>query len=370
MATLYNKYEPKNFCDVVGQEMTIKVLQALSKDVSKINGLILSGIHGVGKTLLAKIFSRAINCLEEHKPCNKCNNCLNFLNTSDNGIQHHDFKEIDGATYTGVDNIREILEDVYTYPMEHKYKICIIDETHMLSRSALDALLITLQNPPEHFKFIFATTRPDKLPETFASRCIHLHLNSVGETDIINNLKRICEKEKVELKDDIFKTVADASNFSVRRSISLLELLLLIDINITPEETLDYLKIFSISDCIKIMTMILDGLPGEAISLWSKFKKKGYDEKTFFHKFIKILINLSLVKLDKPVENEQIYKDLLNKYNISFNLLINFWEIIISQSEALYNGGYSTVETTIIMISLIEDRTDLIREVKRSFPTL
>ncbi len=364
MSTLYNKHSPQIFNDVVGQKMAITVLKAIIHDASKINGIIFSGIHGIGKTLLARIFARAINCTEKNQPCNKCKSCVSLLQ------KHSDVLEIDGATYTGVDNIRQVLEDTNYLPIEHKYKIYIIDEVHMLSRSAFDALLMTLHEPPEYVKFIFATTRPDKLPDTFVSRCTSLPLNNVGEIDIVGNLQRICQLENITINVEVLKIIANAAEFSVRSSISLLELIILIDVNIKTEEVLDYLKIFSIKDCVKIITLVLDGLPSEAISVWSQFKKKGYDEQTFFHQFVKVLSNLSLIKLDNPVENEEIYREILNKYNLSFNLLINFWEIIISQTEALYNGGYSLVETTIIMISLIEDRTDLVREAKKAFPTL
>lgn len=366
MSNLYNTYSPKTFEQVIGQNMAVKVLKAIAIGASVPNGILLTGIHGVGKTLLARIFAQAINCESIDKPCLSCSACL----LCQNGSQ--DIIEIDGATYTGIDNIRKVIENANYRPMQLAYKVYIIDEIHMLSRSAFDALLMTLQEPPEFVRFVFATTRPDKLPDTFLSRCLCIHLNRIGQLDIGNFLQEICVREQATLSPDIVKVISEVCGGSVRRAISLLELILVINKEKTIEynEIFDYLKVFSTDVCLEILELTLQGKPQEAIQHWRKLYEKGYDEKSFLHRLSGILTNLSLVKLGEKIEENEKYLTILTKYEISFNLLINLWEIIISQTEAMYNGCGSLIETTIIMASLIEDKTDLSTEAKRIFQNL
>ncbi len=344
---LYNKYAPETFDDVVGQDLTKVILKALVKEVDKINGLIFSGIHGVGKTLLARLFAKAIN------------------NIGPKDTITTDIWEIDAATYTGIDNIREVLKDIYYLPLQYKYKVYIIDEAHMLSRSAFDALLMTLQEPPKHVKFLFATTRPDKLPDTFISRCITLPLNSVTDNDIILNLRRVLKAENATLQEDVLATLAYAAEGSVRKSLSLLEIVLLTKSQLDNQEVLEYLKIFSETQCLEILKLILSGQSQVALQNWTSMKQKGYDEKTFFHKMAIVLTKLFTVKLGHT-KNEE-YNQILQTYNISFNVLISFWKVLIFHTEAIYSGGYSLVEATIIMLSLIKDKTDILDEIKKSF---
>ena len=367
MGNLYNTYNPKVFSDVIGQPMAVKILQTISLRENIPNGILLTGIHGVGKTLLARIFAKSINCTANNfRPCLQCESCLNIDNKSNDVI------EIDGATYTGVDNIRKVIENANYLPMQLKYKVYIIDEVHMLSRSAFDALLMTLQEPPEYVKFVFATTRPDKLPDTFLSRCLCLHLNRIGQNDIIEFLQKICSLEGQNLNLEIIKLIAEVCDGSVRRAISLLELILILNLEqkLTLADVFDYLKVFSIDVCFDILELVLQGKPQEAIHYWQKLYNKGYDEKSFLHRLSGVLTNLSLAKLGEQIDNQDKYKNILDKYEISFNLLINLWEIVISQTEAMYGGCGALIETTIIMFSLIEDKSSLSSEAKRIFQKL
>lgn len=366
MSNFYNKYNPESFEQVIGQEIPIKILKYLINN-SIPNGLLLTGIHGVGKTLLARIFAKAINCKENNKPCEKCDYCIKCRNSQD-------IIEIDGATYTGVDNIRKVIEGSNYLPLEMKYKVYIIDEVHMLSKSAFDALLMTLQEPPAYVKFIFATTRPEKIPDTFLSRCLTIHLTRISEIQMFDFLRHICQKEKKEsISDDVLKVIVDIAEGSVRRSLSLLELLLIMDDNnqISKEETELYFKVFSSDVVLEIMSLVFDGKVNQAIDYWRNLYNKGYDEKAFFHKMSEILNHLALIKLNKMEDfslvNQHKLKDFLDKYYVSFNLIVNIWDIIINQTEALYMGIHNLVENTIIMISLIDDFTDIDIKIKKTF---
>jgi len=373
MSNLYNKYNPRNFQDVIGQDFPVKILKTISKRANIPNGIILSGIHGIGKTLLARVFSKAINCLEVNKPCDKCTNCEIINKGSE------DIIEVDGATYTGVDNIRKLLENSNYLPMSLKYKVYIIDEVHMLSRSAFDALLMTLQEPPKYIKFLFATTKPDKLPDTFLSRCISIHLTRVNNDNIFDLLKNILLKEGKKISDErVLNIICDVSEGSVRRAISLLELVLILGETqeITYEEIFNYLKILSTEECLNIFESILNGETLEAIEKWRNLYNKGYDEKSFMHKMSEILTNLSLLKLNEnnsirnSIRNREIYEKILENYNISLGLLTKFWEILIRQTEAMYIGFAPLVENTLIMFSLTENDAILTSDAKKIFSKL
>lgn len=180
--SLYQSYRPKNFSDVVGQDFVKKVLANSCKTQTFHHGYIFFGFHGIGKTTLARIFAEAVNCTNitpDGNPCHNCPNCLAFDNH-----QMIDVVEIDAASYTGVDNIREIIDHAKFTPTQGKYKIYIIDEVHMLSKGAFNALLKTLEEPPAHAIFLLATTEIAKVPDTILSRVIRFDLTKIGEADM------------------------------------------------------------------------------------------------------------------------------------------------------------------------------------------
>ena len=191
---LYRKYRPSNFDEVVGQNNTISLLKdsVINEKIS--HAYIFSGPRGTGKTSSAKIFAKAINCLEpiNGNPCGKCANCLGFNDSND-------IYEIDAASNNGVDQIREIVDNIKLTPINMKYKVYIIDEVHMLSTSAFNALLLTLEEPPKHAVFILATTDIEDVPITVLSRCQRLDFHKISERDISENLKKICEKESIDI---------------------------------------------------------------------------------------------------------------------------------------------------------------------------
>ena len=217
---LYRKYRPKTFEDVVGQSVIIKTLtNALEKN--KINhAYLFTGPRGTGKTSVAKILARLINCenLSGIIPCDKCVSCTQILNK-----QNTDIIEIDAASNNGVDEIREIREKVGLVPSFGKYKIYIIDEVHMLTVAAFNALLKTLEEPPEHIIFILATTEPHKIPETILSRCQRFDFKKISLNEIGVRLKQISEKEKINIDNESIELIAKLSDGGMRDSLSLLD---------------------------------------------------------------------------------------------------------------------------------------------------
>ena len=217
---LYRKYRPTNFENVVGQETIVKTLKNEIINNKLSHAYLFTGPRGTGKTSIAKIFAKTINCLD-HKngvPCEKCVIC-----TQINNKQFTDIIEIDAASNNGVDEIREIRNKVSLVPGEGKYKVYIIDEVHMLTTGAFNALLKTLEEPPAHIIFILATTEPHKIPETILSRCQRFDFKRIADTSIVERLKCICNEEKITISDEALYEIAQISNGGMRDSISLLD---------------------------------------------------------------------------------------------------------------------------------------------------
>lgn len=218
---LARKYRPQNFDEVMGQEVLVKTLSNAIKNNKLHHAYILTGIRGVGKTTTARIIAKTLNCLDEEfakegKSCGKCDNCLAISSS-----RHQDVIEIDAASKTGVDDIREIIDSIAYAPIMAKYKIYIIDEVHMLSNSAFNALLKTLEEPPAHVKFIFATTEIKKVPITILSRCQRFDLRRLDQEEIFNHLKNILQKENFEFEENALNLIAKMSEGSVRDALSL-----------------------------------------------------------------------------------------------------------------------------------------------------
>jgi len=218
--SLYRKYRPVYFDDVCGQEFIIKTLKNALSNNKVGHAYLFSGTRGTGKTTIAKIFAKSVNCLlpNENGPCGKCEIC-----TSENTDEIPDIIEIDAASNNGVDEIRELKNKIKLVPVTCKYKVYIIDEVHMLSTGAFNALLKTLEEPPSHVIFILATTDPQKLPITVMSRCQRFDFKKISNENIIKRLKYISEKENINIEIDALEEIAKISDGALRDSIGLLE---------------------------------------------------------------------------------------------------------------------------------------------------
>ena len=217
---LYRKYRPSNFDDVVGQDVIVTTLKNSIINKTFTHAYMFFGPRGTGKTTISKIFARAVNCSNptESGPCNKCDNCIHSMEK-----ECVDIIEIDAASNNGVDEIRELKSKISLVPAELKYKVYIIDEVHMLSIGAFNALLKTLEEPPEHAIFILATTDPQKVPETIISRCQCFSFKRISESSIVNRLKSIVEKENISIDPKVLNEISSFCDGGMRDALGLLD---------------------------------------------------------------------------------------------------------------------------------------------------
>ncbi|MGN1379363.1 MAG: DNA polymerase III subunit gamma/tau [Bacilli bacterium] len=322
---LYRKYRPNNFDELVGQE-TVKTLLKDSIINNKIShAYIFSGPRGTGKTSTAKIFAKAINCqnLDNGNPCGSCSSCSNFKNSSD-------IYEIDAASNTGVDQIREIIDNVKLTPINSKYKIYIIDEVHMLSTSAFNALLLTLEEPPSHVIFILATTNIEAVPITVLSRCQRLDFKKISDEDIINHLKMISNKENIDIDEDATKEIAVYSEGGLRDALSILDQISKLNKHISYKDVLNDLGSISVDNIDQLLDDINNNNVPEIINFINNVESLSIDYKTLVKKIINSIKKRALnIKINQ--KNERLtyddYKkmcfelsDTLYKINVNVNL--------------------------------------------------
>ena len=336
------KYRPQSFDDLIGQEVVAETITNSIKANKVPNAYLFTGIRGIGKTTTARIVAKALNCsngIENLCKENLCENCEAITNSS-----HIDVLEMDAASKTGVDDVRDLIEFSRYGPTSAKYKIFIIDEVHMLSKQAFNALLKTLEEPPEYLKFIFATTEIKKIPITVVSRCQRFDLSRIKSTELFEFIKKIKDKENGKVSDDALKLIIKISEGSVRDALSLLDRALLslddnteLDLN-AAQKIFGY---FDKSQLIDLFQLILNGEENKVINIYRKIYDQGVEPKVFINDFLELLYyfkninSLTLESTNFSLNDEEFtrIKDISSQ--VDAEVLILFWQFAISSLEEL-----------------------------------
>ena len=336
------KYRPQTFDDLIGQDVIAETIINSIKASKVPNAYLFTGIRGVGKTTIARIVAKSLNCLNGIGDLCKgtqCNNCDAISNSS-----HIDVLEMDAASKTGVDDVRDLIEFSRYGPTSSKYKIFIIDEVHMLSKQAFNALLKTLEEPPEYLKFIFATTEIKKIPITVVSRCQRFDLSRINSLDLFEYIKKIKEKEKGIASDDALKLIVKISEGSVRDALSLLDRGLL---GMNNNEELDlksaqkFFGYFDKSQLIDVFKLILQGDEKKLIDTYRKIYDQGVDPKIFINDFLELIYyfkninSLTLEGTNFSLNDEEFLKIKEMSNEIDSKILILFWQFTIRTLEEL-----------------------------------
>ncbi|MCZ8341604.1 MAG: DNA polymerase III subunit gamma/tau [Leptospira sp.] len=301
---LFRKYRPQNFKDVIFQELAVGSLQNAFKSKKIGHAYIFIGPRGVGKTTIARILAKRLNCErpEGVEPCNQCNSCIEITKGNSN-----DVFEIDAASNSGVDNIRELRENVKFNAMGGKYRVYILDEVHMLSGAAFNALLKTLEEPPPHVVFILATTEYHKIPETILSRCQDFHFRKVPVSVLQSYIETICQKENLKFDSEGLFWIAKKGDGSVRDTLSFMEqAVIFTDGNLTGAKLRKMIGYHGIDTFTQFLDQILDSSKSALIfeNLETYFQE-GLDLTKFLWDFIEFLNSLLLIK-DNLADRESI----------------------------------------------------------------
>ena len=332
------KYRPTIFKDLIGQEIIAETIYNSIKSNRSANAYLFTGIRGVGKTTIARIVAKSLNCLKGiDNLCAKdfCENCKAISNSN-----HIDVLEMDAASKTGVDDVRDLIEFSRYGPTTAKYKIFIIDEVHMLSKQAFNALLKTLEEPPEYLKFIFATTEIKKIPVTVVSRCQRFDLARVSSSDLFKFIKEVKDKEKGKINDEALKLIVKISEGSVRDALSLLDRALLSNNEKFEIDLKEAQKIFGFFDksyLLDLFKFLFKGDEKEVINIYRSIYNQGVEPKVFLNDFLEILYyikNISFIKLEGKnfSLNDEEFKEIerLSK-EVSPDILLLYFPINPSQ---------------------------------------
>lgn len=293
---LYRKYRPNDFSSIIGQDYMVSILRNTIKNNKISHAYIFSGPRGTGKTSTAKVFAAAINCLNPtpNGPCHECVNCKEFSSSAD-------IIEIDAASNNGVDEIREIINNIKLAPAYSKYKVYIIDEVHMLSTSAFNALLLTLEEPPKHVVFILATTNIEAVPITILSRCQRFDFHKISTNDIIKRLKYVTEEEKITISDEAIEEIAYISDGGLRDALSILDQISGKSDKIGVEDVIEHFGSISKKQISDLYDTILSNDIEKFDDMMNNFKQLAIDYK--------LLIKKLLEKLEMEALNSKKNRD-------------------------------------------------------------
>ncbi len=356
---LARKYRPQKFENLVGQDLLVKILTNAIINDRLAHAYLLTGVRGVGKTTTARLIAMSINCQKREKntsePCGECDSCIST------GVDSNlDVVEMDAASNTGVDDVREIIDNVKYKPIIGKYKIFIIDEVHMLSKSAFNALLKTLEEPPEHVKFIFATTEVKKIPITVLSRCQRFDLLRIENHNLTEHLLKIVKEENIEIDNDAISLIVRAADGSIRDGLSLLDQA--ITNQNTKIDSMAIIKMLGLAEREKIFDLlekILEGNSSESFKLYKNLYDMGADVIMIFDELMNVVHFLTQIKI-APNIKEDIYipelertrgLDLSSK--LSLNNLNIIWQILFKGYQELQSGYHLFQHGEMIILRII-----------------
>tara|TARA_B110001452_G_scaffold53104_1_gene40550 strand:+ start:51 stop:1736 length:1686 start_codon:yes stop_codon:yes gene_type:complete len=354
------KYRPQTFDDLIGQDVVAETISNSIQANKVPNAYLFTGIRGIGKTTTARIVAKSLNCsngIENLCKDELCVNCTAISNSN-----HIDVLEMDAASKTGVDDVRDLIEFSRYGPTTAKYKIFIIDEVHMLSKQAFNALLKTLEEPPEYLKFIFATTEIKKIPVTVVSRCQRFDLSRIKSLELFNFIKKIKDKENGNASDEALKLIVKISEGSVRDALSLLDRALL---TLDKEKELDIMsaqKIFGYFDksqLINLFQLIFEGKEKEVLNTYREIYNQGVEPKVFINDFLELLYyfkNIESLSIDST--NFSLNDDEFDKIrdlseNVDNRILILFWQFTIKTLEELDVVSNQHLSIEMFLIRLI-----------------
>ncbi len=361
-STLYRKYRPQKFSEMIGQEVIKTTLQNEIKAGKLSHAYLFSGPRGIGKTTAARLLAKAINCEnrkeEEFEPCNKCSSCLEIADG-----KNMDLIEIDAATNRGIDEIRYLRDHIRIAPTKSKYKVFIIDEVHMLTPEAFNALLKTLEEPPSHAIFVLATTEIHKLPETVISRCQRFDFRKVNLKELVKRLGKIAKKEEIEIDDRVLEKIALQSEGCLRDAETLLQQIFSLgDKKISYQEAEIFFPRSDINLIIDFIRNLIKQDKEKLIFLINKLVEEGVDLKDFTSNLIEFLRKLMIIKIDQGAE--KIYYDLdqdkdketiLLGKEMDLKKIVKTINIFIQTRKDLERSEIHQLPLELAVISLCED---------------
>lgn len=375
------KYRPQKFSDVIGQDVLVRTLTNAIEKNKIHHAFILNGIRGVGKTTTARLIAKSLNCVggngkETAEPCLECSHCKAIAKGED-----PDVIEFDAASHTGVNDIRDIIEKINYAPVSSRYKIYIIDEVHMLSNSAFNALLKTLEEPPEHVKFIFATTEIRKVPITILSRCIRFDLNRINPDVLANYLINIAKKEDYDLDKVGASLIANASEGSVRDSLSLLDRVISFNNfskDITEEVVVNVLGMSGLEKTYELYGFLLKGDVDNVLKTFDFIYNSIVDMTLFLNDLLdithKLLMRNNSIFMENLLTSQK--KWIEDNYNlVKMSELFRIWQFIMKAIAEIksVNNQKNFMEVLLLKIcygTSIPEIGDLIKKLQNNFNSI
>ena len=363
---LARKYRPQTFSELIGQDVMVKVLTNSFSSGKISHSFILTGLRGIGKTTTARIIAKGLNCVGSDgfgkvttEPCGNCSFCIEI---SDG--RNVDVLEVDAASRTGVSDIRELIDGVNYNPASARYKIYIIDEVHMLSTSAFNALLKTLEEPPQHVKFIFATTETNKIPSTIMSRCQRFDLKRINNTDMRNYLRKVIEIEDYKISDECLGLIIRSAEGSMRDSLSILEQVLSgKEKTISLAEVRNILGLNDKSKIIELFENIIIGNTKKSLDIANKLYWDGGDPETIVKELTDIVHLLTILKISSEAINHYFFSEkeidffLKLSQRLSIRVLSRLWQLLnkLIDEMATSSDSLMALEMGIVRITHISD---------------